>query len=196
MAQQLIYIAQFGGYSIPLRETWKPILKRTKKYILESDLTLEQLHSLTKDSVLFYREIGEQFVDAFAMLGVTEDVPAYVKVSFPTSGEIAFKSTSVMTRCGSSSVKVEKGSRYAINANDERFFYYLPDDLRTDYEGLKFYWESNSRAAIYMYKDYEMTNVDYDFIEQNFSLSPTVDRESDLWFSIEPNQVVLALESE
>ena len=103
-----------------------PILKRTKKYILESDLTLEQLHSLTKDSVLFYREIGEQFVDAFAMLGVTEDVPAYVKVSFPTSGEIAFKSTSVMTRCGSSSVKVEKGSRYAINANDERFFTTCP----------------------------------------------------------------------
>ena len=101
-----------------------------------------------------------------------------------------------MTRCGNSSVKVEKGSRYAINADDERFFYYLPDDLRTDYEGLKFYWESNSRAAIYMYKDCEKTNVDYDFIEQNFSLSPTVNRESDLWFSIEPNQVVLALESE
>ena len=196
LAQQLIYIAQFGGYSIPLKETWKPILKRTNKYILESGLTLEQLHSLTKDSVSFYREIGEQFVDAFAMLGVTEDVPAYVKVSFPTSGKIAFKSTSVMTRCGNSSVKVEKGSRYAINADDERFFYYLPDDLRTDYEGLKFYWESNSRAAIYMYKDCEKTNVDYDFIEQNFSLSPTVDRESDLWFSIEPNQVVLALESE
>ena len=122
LAQQLIYIAQFGGYSIPVKETWKPILKRTNKYILESGLTLVQLHSLTKDSVFFYREIGEQFVDAFAMLGVTEDVPAYVKVSFPTSGKRAFKSTNVMTRCGKSSVKVEKGSRYAKNATRETFF--------------------------------------------------------------------------
>lgn len=196
LAQQLIYIAQFGGYTIPLKETWKPILKRTKKYILESDLTLEQLHSLTKDSVFFYREIGEQFVEAFAMLGVTEDVPAYVKVSFPTSGKIAFKSTSVMTRCGDQSVKVEKENKYAIEANDERFFYYLPNDLRTDYEGLKFYWEGRSQADIYMYKDCERNNIDYDFVEQNFVSSPKVDRESNLWFTIEPNQVVLALESE
>ena len=71
------------------------------------------------------------------MLGVTEDVPAYVKVSFPTSGKIAFKSTSVMTRCGDQSVKVEKGNKYAIEANDERFFYYLPNKRRCLTESLK-----------------------------------------------------------
>lgn len=196
IAQQLITIAQYVGYSIPLRETWKPLLKRTNRYILESGLSLSQLHALTEDSVVFYREFGDNFVEAFAALGITEDVPAYVKVDFPMEGRVSFQTTSVMSRCGDASTRVQKYGRYSVERNSEEFFYYLPDDLMTEPEGLKFYWHSTAPATLYLYKDCEKHVVDYDYMNANFVESCKVSSVDNQWATLMPNEVKLMMDAE
>ncbi len=177
-AELVIALAAAAGYVIPL-ETYMVPMTLDSVFIVNYDDWYIRFDGYTQDSLLFYMPFDQEFADAFVMVGLTQNIPAYIKFTTNVGGVITLNSTSVMAQCEATSVRLYKYQEQTINANDTNAYYFTPDDLNASkLTGLNFYWQADDTARVYL-----SNTCQFEPSEETYS------------FTAQPNVTTLAMDS-
>lgn len=176
-AQLVIALAAAAGYEIPL-ETYMMPMTLDSVYIVNYDDWYIRFDGYTQDSLLFYMPF-EGFEEAFALAGLTQNIPAYIKFTTTVGGMVTLNSKSVMAQCEATSVRLYRYQEQAIKANDTTAYYFMPENVVPgNYLGLNFYWQADDTARVYL-----STTCQFEPSDSTYS------------FTAQPNVTTLAMDS-
>lgn len=176
-AQLVIALASAAGYQIPF-ETYMMPMTLDSVYIVDQEQFYIRFDGYTQDSLLFYMPF-EGYEEAFALAGLTQNIPAYIKFTTPVGGMVTLNSKSVMAQCEATSVRLHRYQEQAIKANDTTAYYFMPDNMVPgNYLGLNFYWQADDTARVYL-----STTCQFEPSDSTYS------------FTAQPNVTTLAMDS-
>lgn len=176
-AELVIALAAAAGYEIPM-ETYMMPMTLDSVYIVDYEQFYIRFDGYTQDSLLFYMPF-EGYEEAFALAGLTQNIPAYIKFTTTVGGMVTLNSKSVMAQCEATSVRLHRYQEQTIKANDTTSYYFMPENmLPGNYLGLNFYWQADDTARVYL-----STTCQFEPSEETYS------------FTAQPNVTTLAMDS-
>ena len=97
----------------------------------------------------FSMSVGKSYRDILASLGMTENVTAYVKVTYAGGGGIGLAPDTAFANCMDRGALVDIGHTLAVAAEDDETYFIFPM-TKWQNDSIRFIWKGKSEAKIYL----------------------------------------------